>query len=584
MPRIEIELTSSQPDGTWTWRAAGARQPRGVLDGRLLEGGAAVGDVLRADCDVDLDGTRVTAVLPSRGKRSEPERLAILGSGREAPLVTQDGGAPDLRERPRRDGRSDRRPGRMGDGAGRPGGGPGGDRRPGARPDDGRGGTDRRPRADGGADRREAARGDRPAGGPRGGSRAGSDGPSGDRARSDRPSGDQARADRAGTDRPGADRPGGDRRAGARANRPAGARPGGRERPAGHPDHARRSRPEPAPAARPRAKRLSPGRTHRDAVLAELPPEQRPVAEQVLRGGIPSVRQAVQEQNAKARAAGDPEVKADALVGLAEALLPRLRAAEWRDRAEAAAADAGDIGLRDLRAVVAGSDAAGRDDESRALIVTLKDALERRSAEERDAWVAEVRASLTDGRVVRALRVSGRPPEPGVRFPTDLAVELGTAAGSAMTAETAPDRWAALLDAVVASPVRRTVQPHGVPAERGEDLERALRLAAPRVPALAALLGGVKPPAPRPPRPTGARPAPPPPAATAAPPASAPTPAVVPPATEPAMAAEPAPAGPAPAESAAADPPPAEGEPAPAQPAAASGDDGNDAVLVEELG
>ena len=34
--RIEIELTSARPDGTWTWRAAGAREPKGVLDGKLL--------------------------------------------------------------------------------------------------------------------------------------------------------------------------------------------------------------------------------------------------------------------------------------------------------------------------------------------------------------------------------------------------------------------------------------------------------------------------------------------------------------------------------------------------------------------
>src|ERR687893_518008 len=104
MPRIEIELTSSRPDGTWTWRAAGARQPKGSLDGALLHTGARVGDVLRAECEIDLDGTRVTAVLPPRTTRAESDRLELLGPARETPLVTQDGGTPDLRERPRRDG------------------------------------------------------------------------------------------------------------------------------------------------------------------------------------------------------------------------------------------------------------------------------------------------------------------------------------------------------------------------------------------------------------------------------------------------------------------------------------------------
>ena len=37
MPRIDIELTSSRPDGTWTWRAAGARQPKGVVSASVLQ-------------------------------------------------------------------------------------------------------------------------------------------------------------------------------------------------------------------------------------------------------------------------------------------------------------------------------------------------------------------------------------------------------------------------------------------------------------------------------------------------------------------------------------------------------------------
>ena len=34
--RIELELTSRRDDGTWTWRAAGAKKPKGELDGALL--------------------------------------------------------------------------------------------------------------------------------------------------------------------------------------------------------------------------------------------------------------------------------------------------------------------------------------------------------------------------------------------------------------------------------------------------------------------------------------------------------------------------------------------------------------------
>ena len=282
-------------------------------------------------------------------------------------------------------------------------------------------------------------------------------------------------------------------------------------------------------------------------MLAELSPERKALAEQILRGGIPAVRQAMEEQNAQAREVGGPEIKADALLAVAEELVPALRAAEWRDRAEAAIGIVDEISVRDLRAVVSGADTA-RDEEGRALAAQLREALDRRSASERQSWVDEITASLDDGRVVRALRISGRPPEPGVRFPADLAKRLSDAGGEALTPDTTPDRWAAVLEAVVASPVRRTITPKGLPPEPGEALTIALRQAAARVPALAALLGD-PPGAPprRPSRPIGpravsdptrppGRPAIPPPGRVPAPPPPGPTAAgSVPVATDPGL-------------------------------------------------
>jgi hypothetical protein len=269
----------------------------------------------------------------------------------------------------------------------------------------------------------------------------------------------------------------------------------------------------PARPPRPQAKRLQPGRVHREAVLAALAPEQRAIAEQVLRGGLASVRQAVDEQNSQARAAGSPEIRADAILSLAEDLLPALRAAEWRDRAEAAAGLIDEISLRDLRTVVAGADGAGRDEESRALATRLREGLERRGAAERQGWVDEITTCLAEGRVVRALRVSGRAPEQGVRLPGELASGLSQAAGDAMTADTAVDRWMALLEAVLTSPVRRTIRPQALPAGADDETRRTLRQSISKVPALGPLLGEapsarpVPPPPPRrPPAPPGAAP------------------------------------------------------------------------------
>ncbi|MST35207.1 hypothetical protein GHK86_21045, partial [Acidimicrobiaceae bacterium USS-CC1] len=105
--RIEIELTSSRPDGSWTWRAAGALQPRGVLDGTLLHEGAKPGDVVKADAEFEIDGISIIAILPPREKhRSEPQRIELLAPTREAPgVTTQLAGRGDRRG----PGRSDRR-------------------------------------------------------------------------------------------------------------------------------------------------------------------------------------------------------------------------------------------------------------------------------------------------------------------------------------------------------------------------------------------------------------------------------------------------------------------------------------------
>ena len=54
----------------------------------------------------------------------------------------------------------------------------------------------------------------------------------------------------------------------------------------------------------------------------------KPLAELILRGGIPLVRQTIDKQNALAKAAGDPALKDLPIYSLAERLLPRLRTAD----------------------------------------------------------------------------------------------------------------------------------------------------------------------------------------------------------------------------------------------------------------
>ncbi len=403
--RLEIELTSHRDDGTWTWRAAGAKQPKGELRGEILPAGASVGDVLRAEAEFMVDGIEVVAVLPPKAARSEPERLELLGSQVDGPLVTTTL-APKGRGGRDRDGR-DRRDRRDRDGRGR------GDR-------DGRGRGDR--------DGRD--RGDR-------------DG--------------RGRGDRDGRGRDRSDRP-------------------------------RTPRPDPVPE-RPRPKRIRPGRTHRDAVLTDLSPEQRPVAEQLLRGGLPAVRTAIAEQNAQARASGQPEVPADQLVAMAERLHPRLRDAEWLDRAEAARDIIGEVDLRDLRSVVVAGERSARNDESRALLKALQDGLERRVLEDQHQWVSDLAANIGAGRFVRALRLSSRPPKAGTAVPKEVADRLAAAVSEGLTERTNQELWAAALDTLAVSPIRAQVRIASRPAEPTDELLEAVRRVADQLPEVALLFG-----------------------------------------------------------------------------------------------
>jgi len=228
-------------------------------------------------------------------------------------------------------------------------------------------------------------------------------------------------------------------------------------------------------------------------VLDGLDEKQRPVAEQVLKGGIPAVRTWVANESDGA----DPT----AMVALAEDLLPRLRTAEWRDRAEAALKDIDELDLRDLRSVVVAASDAAKDDETRALADQVKDGLAARVEKEHKDWLDEITTTLTDGRVVRALRLSSRPPKAGAVFPPELADRLATAAGEALGSDVAQDRWGAVLEAVALSPVHRKVTPAGIPAEPKEELLATVKQVSMQVPEIAALFGVEPAPAPRRPRP-----------------------------------------------------------------------------------
>jgi hypothetical protein len=417
--RIEIELTSSSPDGSWTWRAAGAREPRGVLDGSILPGGVSVGDQLRVEAEHDVDGIRVLSVVPPKEKPARTDLLQLLPTDDSFEPVVQQrargGRTDDRRSRPPRRDRPDREDGDR-------------DRR------------DRRP------DRRER-------------------------------SGDRDRREHSDRDR------------GRRGERPDGDRRGGREDAERH-HHRPHFTPPPELPQRPKPKRLRPGKQHRTDVLASLPEEQRPIAELALQG-IAAVRQRLREDNARLKAEGKPEMPEAGVMRMAEELIPRLRVADWLDRADAAQRQLEHLDLRDLRSVVASADdpLVARDESTRALAAELKAALATKQEEELALWLSDVEAALDVGRVVRALRLSSVPPKAGVPFPGALATRLGEATTAALQPTDGPDRWSAVLEAAAFSPVRSLVAPTAAAEQRSDELLATVRRLAPLLPQVAAIYG-----------------------------------------------------------------------------------------------
>ncbi len=239
-----------------------------------------------------------------------------------------------------------------------------------------------------------------------------------------------------------------------------------------------------------------------------------------MRDGVPGLRTLIEKQNVAAAKAGQPEIPPKMLEAVGEHLLPRLRSAEWRDNAEAALAGIGEVDLRDIRKVVVAAENGAKDDESRALAQQLKDGLSARVDAEHGKWLSELNTLVNDGRTVRALRQSSRPPKAGAPLPAELATRLAEAASASMTADTMPERWGTVLDAVAYSPVRQQVTPQALPSKVSPELQATVKKLGKRVPHIAALFAPAAPPAAPAPIPAPPTPAPAAPEAAEAAPAS----------------------------------------------------------------
>lgn len=375
--RIDIELTSSRPDGSWTWRAAGAREPKGVLDSAILPQGSKAGDVFKVEADFDIDGITIMSVVQGRHKVEKVETITIVGADRPFEPVTQ-----QLARKPKGD-----------------------------RPDRG---ERRRPRPEGASRERSGDRGPR---------------------------------------RPRFEAP-------------------------------------PELPKRPRAKRLRPTNEHRRIVLEELPADQRPIAELALQG-MQTVRQRLKEANARLAEEGKPTMPEQSVLQMAENLLPRLRVADWLDRAHAAVKELEHLDLKDLRSVVAAANdpLIERAEQCRDLVTKLREGLAQRADQEYKNWLEDIDAAVGVGRIVRALKLAGQPPKAGAIFPEDLGRRLAEATSANLVSDALADRWIAVLEAAAFAPIRSMIKVVSKPAALSPELVKTVERLAGLLPQVAQDLG-----------------------------------------------------------------------------------------------
>lgn len=238
--------------------------------------------------------------------------------------------------------------------------------------------------------------------------------------------------------------------------------------------------------------------TYRNALLATLSPEQLPVAEQLLRGGMPAVRSAVAEQNKNATTQGRPTIDASTIERIAEDLLARTNLALWKDKAAGAIGAGRELRLRDLRAVVTAAKTVSLDDEGRTQLKELQTNLTARLEILRTQWNEKLEAAVSSKNVPEALRLVARPPDMSTRVSAEMATKVVAITSEALTADLDPAKWQEIVNLTVDTSIRRNVKPVGIP---NDEASKALAVKnAGAIPEFAKLLGMKVPPPPPPTR------------------------------------------------------------------------------------
>ncbi|MDG2352620.1 MAG: hypothetical protein P8L35_07420 [Acidimicrobiales bacterium] len=388
MAKIDVVITSQRENGDWTWRAVGAREPKGTVEASLLPDNLSIGAKFSVETEHFLDGVVVTKVFDQKQSSEKGETLEILGSGKQTDLVTT-----------------------------------------------------------------QLAKSKK-----------------GKRSSKRSPSSSNSRAD--------------ERNKSNKSNK-SNKTFGEKDKTSSSTKKKPRNERKNNDSQFPKSKRLKAKKHHRNEAVKNLPDDLKRLGEILLQKGIPGLRDSISTQNETAKKAGEPEIPEDLLLKLAERVYPDLRTAEWLDRADGALRGIETVDLRDIRSVIVASENVQKNDAVRSLAEKLKEGFNKRVDNDQKNWLKEVISTLKEGRVVRALRLSSRPPKAGFPLPEDLLNSLTEATNEALSADVTQSRWGTIAEAAAFSPIHERVIPAGVPKNPNDELLKIIRRISSRAPSIA---------------------------------------------------------------------------------------------------
>ncbi len=395
---IEIEITSKRNDGSFTWRAKGAKEPRGVVDPNIVGSDAVVGEVFKAEFESWLDGVQIVSAIKSSKKIESLSDIEILGprqfkAGVTATLVAK----------------------------------------------------------------KQQTKARKP--------RTNKDDPERDHS--------QKREHRTNNVL-------GNNRDNSRDK----ARDGSRER-SNDKRIANRHKPEP----------IVVGTFHRDRLMFSLEIQERPIADYLFDGGLPAVREAIANQQKEAKEKNLPPIIETPLLAIAERLMPQIRNALWRDRADAIL-KLERVTLKDLRSLIVSAHPC--DEEERKIVTELKKRLSKKISDVGASWQGQVKSFTESGKLKEALELSAKSPDHSVSLDNQVAELLASKVSAALNKDLNPTEWIELVEAASQAPIRKLIKPASVPEDATGEVERTSKKLAGLVPQLAQIIGLKIPPPPRP--------------------------------------------------------------------------------------